>query len=165
MIGVAEAPAAQRAISRAIPALREVSREACRALTAGCDRTYEDSITDVEPSHAGSELFDHTNGLVTDDEARSHRVLPAYDVDVGAANGRQRDAYDRVTNACVWAPHVLDPKVVDSMEDIGSHTLSSTLRQAGLRTTGSSASRYLEQSVGTQILLKRVMSQRLANGR
>ncbi len=85
---VAEAPAADRLVAPAVAALRLVLREAGAALAAGGDGADEHPVADLVARHAGSQLFDHADRLVADDQARAHRILAAQDVQVGAADRR-----------------------------------------------------------------------------
>ena len=51
------------------------------------------------PGHAGAELLDHADRLVTDDEPFLDRILALQDVDVGSADRRQRDLDERLPDA------------------------------------------------------------------
>jgi hypothetical protein len=54
--GVAEAPAADRLVARAVPALRRLAAEAGVALTAGRDGADKDAVTDLVADDTGTEL-------------------------------------------------------------------------------------------------------------
>jgi hypothetical protein len=58
---------------------------------------------------------------VTDDEAAFDRILSAHDVQVGAADGRQRDANDSFADSHPWTFDFLDANVVDAVENSGAH--------------------------------------------
>ena len=103
---VAEAPAADRLVAGAVAALREAPDEAGAALAAGGDRADQDAIADLVAGDARTELVDDADRLVADDEPRLHRILAADDVDVGAADRRQRHADDGLARAGVGARHL-----------------------------------------------------------
>ena len=96
---VAEAPAADRLVAAAVTALGRLADEAGVALAARRDRADEDAVADLVADDAGTELVDDADRLVADDEPGLDRVLALQDVDVGAADRRQRDADDRLARA------------------------------------------------------------------
>jgi len=89
---VAEATAAKRFVSAAVPALRELPGQTRAALAAGRDGSDKHALADLIPGNAWAQFFNNAHRLVTDDEAGFDRVLAAHDVQVRAADGRQRDA-------------------------------------------------------------------------
>jgi hypothetical protein len=58
---------------------------------------------------------------VAEDEAGPDGILAANDVHVRAADGRQRDADDRLTCAGVRARNAFEANVIDAAEDRGAH--------------------------------------------
>ena len=93
---VAEPPAADRLVPVAVAALGEVPGEAGAALAARRDRADQHPVADLVAGDARAQLVDHADRLVADDQAGPHRVLAAEDVQVGAADRRQRDADHRL---------------------------------------------------------------------
>ena len=89
---VAEAPATKGLVAVAVAALAEVAGQAGAALAAGRDRADEDALADLVAGDADAELLDDADRLVADDQPGADRVLALDDVDVGAADGRRRDA-------------------------------------------------------------------------
>jgi hypothetical protein len=92
--GVAEAPATDgfEAVA-AMVALSAVPREARSTLAARRDGTHDDALAWRIADDTGTECVDTADELVTDRETRSDRILPFADVDVGAADRRQRHAH------------------------------------------------------------------------
>jgi hypothetical protein len=119
--GVAETPAADRLVAGAVAALRVLAAQAGAALAARSNRADQHAITDRVAGDAGAELADHPHRLVSDDQAAAHRVLAAQDVQIGAADGRQGDSYDRLTRTGGGPWNLLDTDVVDAVEDVGLH--------------------------------------------
>ena len=92
---VAEAPSAQGAA-----ALGARVVQAIEALTAGSNRPDDDAVADlVLAFQAFAECLDDADRLMAKDQALAHGVFTLDDVDVGAANGRGRDADDGFAGA------------------------------------------------------------------
>ena len=82
-----------------MPALRGDAGQAGTALTARGDGPDDDPIAPLIPDHAGAELFDDPDRLVTDDEPVTDGVLALEDVHVGPADRRQRHLEQRLSDA------------------------------------------------------------------
>ena len=91
------------------------------ALAAGGDRADEHALADLVADDAGAELVDHSDRLVPDDQARSDRVLALQDVDVRAADRRQRHADDGLAGTRMRPWDDVDTDVARPVEDRGSH--------------------------------------------
>src|SRR5205085_914946 len=90
-------------------ALRVDTVQAIETLAARRDRADDHALTElVEALEADAELLDRADRLMAEHQARSHRVLAADDVDVGAADGRRRDLDDRLSGPRVRPRHVLE---------------------------------------------------------
>ena len=118
---VPEAPAAERLEPGAMAALRQPARQAGVALAARRDRADQNTLADLVADEARPELFDHPDGLVTQDEARPNRVFAFDDVDVRPADRGERDPDECLARAGMASCDLLDPDVVGPVEDRGPH--------------------------------------------
>ena len=115
-----------------------MAREAGPALTARRDRADEHAIADRIPDDARPDLLDHTDGLVTHDQAGPHGILAAKDVEIGTADRRERDANHGFPDTGPRPRHLLDAEVTHTTEDgriLGDPTEVALLlaaREAGL---------------------------------
>ena len=120
--GVAEAPAAERAM-----ALRVHAVQAVEALAARRDGADDDALADrVVLVEAAPELLDDADRLVAEDQPGLHRVLALDDVHVGAADGRGRDADDRLASLRSGTGNILHSQVTDPMKYNRLHLLHGT---------------------------------------
>src|SRR5262249_22677510 len=115
--GVAKLPAAQRAA-----ALRVRSVQAVEALPARGDGPDNHAVADrVQLLEPRAELGDDADGLVAQNQPGPHRVLASDDVDVRAADGRGRDAYEGLARAWVRTRNFLYLQSIFAAEDHGLH--------------------------------------------
>jgi hypothetical protein len=66
------------------------------AVAGRSDRAGDDSLAFRVAGDGGAESLDHTDGLVSDDQALSHRILALADVHVRSADRRRRDPDERI---------------------------------------------------------------------
>ena len=66
---VAETPAAESLITRAVSALRKLPRQTSATLTARRDRADKHAVADVVAGNTRAEFFNHTDRLMPDDES------------------------------------------------------------------------------------------------
>src|SRR5205823_8028419 len=80
----------------------------------------------LEPAHGAPELLDHAHALVAEDRPALHPGDRAvHEVDVRAADRRERDAHDRVARLLDHGiGHVLDAEPVASAVHDGFHVVS-----------------------------------------
>jgi hypothetical protein len=119
--GVAEAPPAERLIAAPMSALRQMARQARVALPAGGDGADQHAIADGVARQPQTELLDDADGLVSDDQARPHRVFAPENVEIRAADRGERDPDHRFTGDRPRTIDLLEPDVPDAAEDRGSH--------------------------------------------
>jgi hypothetical protein len=67
------------------------------------------------------ELLDDADRLVPDDASCVDGVLASHDVEIGAADGRERDANDRLSGSGPRALDLLDAELVDASKDVRLH--------------------------------------------
>ena len=119
---VPEPPAADRLVPVAVPALGQVARQTGVALAARRDRPDQHPVAGLVAGDAGAELLDDADRLMPDDQARPDRVLAADDVQVGPADGGQRDPDGAASPGPGGAAvDLLDADVVRAMEDGRAH--------------------------------------------
>ena len=106
--GVAESPAADRFDTFAVAALRPLRGQTSAALAAGRDRADQNAIADFVSGQSFAQFFDHADRFVSDHQSRFHRVFAAQNVQVGPADGGERDANDRFANAGMRSRHFFD---------------------------------------------------------
>ncbi len=87
---VAEAPAADGVTA----ALRLAPVQAGMALATRRDGAHDHALANLVPGHAGAQFVDRANWLVPDRQARLDGILAFQDMDIGAADRRQRDLDD-----------------------------------------------------------------------
>lgn len=58
---------------------------------------------------------------MTDDESRLDRILTPHEMQIRAADRRQRHAHHGFTNACAWPFDLFNADVVDSVKNCRSH--------------------------------------------
>jgi hypothetical protein len=90
-------------------------------LAAGRDGADQDAIADLVAGHAGAELRDDADRLVSDDEPRFDRILTADDVQVGAADRRRGDLDQRFAGTGAGSRNFLDADVADAMKNGSAH--------------------------------------------
>src|SRR5581483_494008 len=98
-----------------------MSRQTGMALTAGSDGPHKHAITDFIAGDAGAEFFDHAHRLVADDEARINRVLAAHDMQISAADRRQRHANHRLASAGAGLFYFINADLIHPMKYVSSH--------------------------------------------
>ena len=76
---------------------------------------------------------DHENGYVNSGSGLQ-RILAAHDVQVGAADRRQRDANDRLADSRMWPFNFLDANVVYAVETV-AHIFSISSPPSVVRVT------------------------------
>ena len=118
---VAEAPAADGLVAGPVAALREVPGEAGVALAARGDRADEHALADLVAGDPGAELLDHADRLMAEDQARTDRVLALDDVDVRAADRRERHPDQGLARTRPRPLHLHDVELLRRLEDVGSH--------------------------------------------
>ena len=118
---VAEAPATDCLEAGAVTALRLMAGQAAVALPAGSDRADEHAVTHFVVGDAGSELSDHSDRLVADDESGANGIFSAEDVNVRPADRCQRQADDRLARAGAGSRHLADLDLVRADEDVSAH--------------------------------------------
>src|SRR6185437_16910944 len=89
-------PPADRFVPVAVAALGLVPAEAGQALAARRNRADKDAVADLVPGDARAQLFDDADRLMADDQPGPNRVFAPDDVQVGAADRRERDADHRL---------------------------------------------------------------------
>ena len=85
---VAEAPAADRFHAFAMSALRPLRRQTSAALAARRDRARHDAISFLVTGDPFAQFLDDADRFVSDNQPSLHRVFPAQDVEIRAANRR-----------------------------------------------------------------------------
>jgi hypothetical protein len=87
---IAEAPSAQglEAVPRPGTVLGVAAAQAGHAMPARGDGAGDDALALAIASHAGSELLDHADGLVSDRQPPRDGIFALQDVDVRSANRR-----------------------------------------------------------------------------
>ena len=114
---VAEAPAADHLpVVLVARALRLGVGLAEEAGAARRDRADQHPVADLVARDGVAELVDDADRLVADDPPRLDRVLLAPDVDVGAADRRQRDLDDRVVGAAAGHRMLLEGDPLAALE-------------------------------------------------
>ena len=68
-------------------------------MAAGADRTGDHPLALGIALHGRTELLDHAHRFMSDGQTARDRVLALQDMDVGAADGRGRDADQRIERA------------------------------------------------------------------
>jgi hypothetical protein len=63
-------------------------------LTARRDCANEDAVTNLVTGYACAQFIDHSHGLMTNNQPWLNRILPTKDVEIRAANSRQRYTND-----------------------------------------------------------------------
>jgi hypothetical protein len=58
---------------------------------------------------------------VADDQTGLDRILPTQDVEIGTADGRQRDAEHRFANARAWSRDLFHTDVIHTVKHGSSH--------------------------------------------
>src|SRR6185369_626322 len=91
------------------------------ALTTRSDGSDEHAITDVVTRNSVAELFDDADRLVTNDQTRSNWILASDDVQVCAANSRERYADDGFARAGAWFWDLLNTNLVLCMKNVCLH--------------------------------------------
>ena len=110
-----------RLIAVVMTALRPLRGKAGATLSAGRDGAHQDSITHRVAGHAVAEIRNHSDWLMTDDQAGFYRVFPPQNMQIRPANGGQSDLDDRFANSRGWSRYLLDPNVVGRMKYSGFH--------------------------------------------
>jgi len=85
---ITKSPAADCFNTLAVSALSPLRGQTGAALTARRDRADQNAVADFVSGQSFAELFDHTNGFVSDYESRFNCVFAAQYVQVRAADGR-----------------------------------------------------------------------------
>jgi len=100
-----------------------MSRQARGALPARCDRTYEYAIADLKARHSRAELFNYADWFVTDSQAGFDGILAANNVNIGAADCRERYAYHCFANARVRPWNLFDSDFIYPAKYQGFHSV------------------------------------------
>ena len=119
--GVAETPAAERFVTVLTTALRPLRRKTGTALTARRNRSGHHAIADFVAGDTFAQFFDDADWLVTDDQARLHRILAAQDVQIGSTDRRQRDANNRFAETGARSRHFFYTDVVCTVKYVCPH--------------------------------------------
>src|SRR5262245_25720925 len=102
-------------------ALRELSRKTRATLAARRNGADQHPLANFVAAYARTQFFNHAHRFVANHETRFNGILPADDVQIGPADGRERDADDCFAKPSVRARNFFDPDIVHSVEDCRSH--------------------------------------------
>jgi hypothetical protein len=98
-----------------------LARKTTAALAARRDGPDQNAVANFVTGHARPQFLNDANRFVTDDQAGSHRILAAHNVQIRSANSRERDANDSLANPRVRPRHFFHPNVIHSPEYGGLH--------------------------------------------
>src|ERR1700736_1735476 len=91
------------------------------ALTAGRDGTNQHTITNTIAGQALAEFVNHTDRFVADHKPRADFVFTLQDMDISAANRRERNTDDRFTNAGSGNRYGFDGDLIRPVKNQGPH--------------------------------------------
>jgi hypothetical protein len=94
-------------------------------LSARRDGAYEHAITDLIATETGAEFFDHSDRFMSDNEAVGNRILTSNNVEIRAADRRERYANHRFAGAGARFSYLLNADVVLAVKNICSHHVPS----------------------------------------
>jgi hypothetical protein len=126
---IAESPASYRLVPvAAMAALGRRARKTGAALAAWSDGAHDDALPLRVTRDGRSNRFDDPDGLVSHHEPFPHRILALQDVNVRAANGRQRHAHQGLAWAGFGPRDLADANLVFALKDRRLHRFHGNLR-------------------------------------
>ena len=118
---VAKTPAANGFEAVPMSALSELTRQAGAALSTWRNRADQNSVADFITGNAVTELFDYPNRFVANNQTGAHRIFAAHNMEIRAANCRQRDSNNGLADSRMRARHFFDSDISGSAENRCSH--------------------------------------------
>jgi hypothetical protein len=113
---VSEFPAADRPAT-----LRPFATQAVVALPAGRDRTNQHALADGVTRHADAQFVNDADGFMTNDEARFYGILALENMQVRAADRRQRHADHGFARSWFRNGHLFNLDLVGPVEHESFH--------------------------------------------
>jgi hypothetical protein len=93
-------------------------------LPARRDRTRHNAVADLVTSDPFPQFLDDADRFVPDHQASLHRIFATQNVEIGAADRRERNADDRFTHARARSWNFFHADLVRPVKNIGPHRKS-----------------------------------------